>query len=345
MRTFPARRAVLALLALVLGLALLTPLLPTDPYLRYQLLEGTIYDRSRWIYERIHFDPAPIDVAFVGSSRTGAGISAPHLQARLAAAGVPAGVANFSMPENGRDLHWIIEKEMLSAKKPRLIVILVIEKPGRFGHPAYRYLAPTADVIDPGYLANIKYPGNIIAFPYRQFRLVAGAIAPETFGMTRQFDPARYAGTGYDTTVSFTTGDGDFIERDKVVPAATLAEGVRRYEKGVNPPILKPDLADLEFGDERTNIARMAKTAAAQGSKIAFLFLPYYTGPHTIQERRFYERFGPVLDASFISDQSQYYSDAAHLNHAGALVISDWLAPRIAALLAERPAQPATAGR
>jgi hypothetical protein len=46
-------------------------LLPHDKYLRYQSLNDRSAPNSYWIYERIHDDPTPIDIAFIGTSRTG----------------------------------------------------------------------------------------------------------------------------------------------------------------------------------------------------------------------------------------------------------------------------------
>jgi len=37
--------------------------LPDNPYQRWQLIENTLYANATWSYERMHFDPAPIDVA------------------------------------------------------------------------------------------------------------------------------------------------------------------------------------------------------------------------------------------------------------------------------------------
>jgi prephenate dehydrogenase len=51
-----------------------------------------------------------------------------------------------------------------------------------------------------------------------------------------------------------------------------------------------------------------------------------------VQERRFYEQYGPVLDAHFVAAHDEWFSDVAHLNHAGALVLTDWLAPQLPAL-------------
>src|ERR1700750_2377233 len=59
-------RSFVAVLAIAVAVASAVCSLPENAYQRWQLLDGTIHGRSRWIYERIHFDPRPIDVAIVG---------------------------------------------------------------------------------------------------------------------------------------------------------------------------------------------------------------------------------------------------------------------------------------
>ncbi len=323
--------------ALLAGAAAMA--LPDNEYQRFSSLEHTIQNRIRWIYERMHNDPKPIDVAILGPSRSGAAVSAPRLQSDLAALGLPLTTVNFSLPENGRDLHWVIEEELLSAKAPKLLVISVIEKPGRFGHPAFKYIAPARDVIDPGFFGNLDYLSNLVYLPFRQIKLFAARAAPTFFELPDRFQPARYAGSDYDSTVSFRTGDGLWVEREKRIPRAALLAGKARYEKGVRPPVLGPRYADQEFGDERVYVARMAEAARKRGIPVAFLFLPYYGGPSQVQERKFYERYGPVLDASFVSTHDEWFSDVAHLNRAGALVLTDWLAPQLADMLSKPAAE------
>lgn len=337
MKILPWRRTIVAILAVALAAGVAAASLPDNEYQRFASLEKTIHNRLRWIYERIHHDPTPIDIAVLGPSRSGAAVSAPRLEVDLSTPGRPLHAVNFSLPENGRDLHWVIAEQLLATRNPKLILIAVIEKPGRYGHSAYKYIAPAAAVANPGYLGNLNWPANLIYLPYRQLRLFAARSFPEFFGLPKIFDPARYAGTGFDSTVSFTTGDGLYVERNKRVPRAVLEAGVDRIERGNRPPILGPRFADTEFGDERTHVASIAAAARTKGVPIAFLFLPYYTGPGMIQERAFYERFGPVLDASFLSTHDEWFSDVGHLNHEGALVLTDWLAPRIRPLIDDAP--------
>ena len=58
-------------------------------------------------------------------------------------------MCNFSLPDKGRDLNYVIARELFRTKSPKVLVIGVIEKPSRFGHPAFKYLAPSWLVADP----------------------------------------------------------------------------------------------------------------------------------------------------------------------------------------------------
>lgn len=83
---------------------LVTMLLPHDPYIRYQSFKDTIFDRLGWVYERLVFDPTPIDVLVVGSSRSARGANATLLEEALAARGRDLHVANISEPAAGMDI-------------------------------------------------------------------------------------------------------------------------------------------------------------------------------------------------------------------------------------------------
>lgn len=331
---FHAFRKLLAVLAIALCAAIVVCFLPTDPYQRWQLLKGTIHARSQWVYERIHFDPTPVDVVFVGSSRIGAGIDAPRIQQALRKGGLSdINVVNFSLPEQGRNLNSVVVRELLKEKKPRLIVIGVQDKPSRFGHPAYKYLAPASMLVNPEYAGNANYPSDLIYLPYRQMVLFAANLFPEMMGYTKHFDPAGYAGPTIDTTRAIELADGETLQQDRPAPLSELKRGVAKLERGNVPAILSRSLADVEFGDERLYIRDIAAAARAAGSKVAFVALPYYTGPTTLQEERLYAGIGPVWNAGFVRDEAHLYRDYAHLSGEGADQVSDWLVPKIATLV------------
>lgn len=335
-RALHAGRKVAAILAIALAFAVAASLLPENPYQRWQLLGGTIHARSAWIYERVHFDPAPIDVAFVGPSRIGAGVNAPRLGQALAARGLPSNVVNFSLPETGRNINLAIVEEMLSAKRPKLLVIGVIEKPSRFGHSTFKYLAPASMVADPGYLGNINYLSDLIYLPFRQMRLAAARVFPNAMGLRASFDPLTYRGHSIDTTGNIVLPDGTVKNGTFPASAAELERGVTKLERGNNPPILGPDYADIEFGDERHFTRAIAATAKRHGVPIVFLALPYYTGPAALQEQGFYDRLGPTWNAGWLAPHAEWYGDYGHLTATGARHLTDWLVPRVAARLEQK---------
>ena len=336
MKPIHAFRKSMAILLIAFGVAVGLCLLPENPYQRWQLLDGTIHARARWIYERINFDPQPVDVVFVGPSRVGAGINAPRIGAALAARGLPSNVVNFALPEAGRNINDVIVRELLAKKQPKLIVIGVTEKPSRFGHSAFKYVAPRAMVAWPGYAADLNYFSDLIYLPYRQAMLFAAWAAPGVLGPTNRFDPERFRGHSIDTTGDIRLPDGTIKNGSQPAEYDELMRGVHKLEAGNHPPILPDRLADIEFGDERHYVRDIAALARARGIRVAFLFLPYYTGTSEVQEDRLYGRFGPVWNAGFIAARADLYSDYAHLTSMGAEQLGDWLIGPISQALSGR---------
>jgi len=76
------RRGLSGILATASLTAAIACALPDNAYQRWQLLDGTIHRNCAGIYERCHFDPTPIDVAFIGPSRTAEGVNAPDCPPR-----------------------------------------------------------------------------------------------------------------------------------------------------------------------------------------------------------------------------------------------------------------------
>lgn len=328
----------LAMLASALLAAAALIALPHDPYIRYQQLAKTIQFRSQWVYERIELDPTPIDIAIIGNSRLGAGISGPQLQARLRERlGRPIHVANLSMPQEGRNIHYVIAKRLL-ARRPevKLIILSAIEQMPRDGHPAFRDLADAGDVLAAPPIVNRDYLTAVAALPYRQLALFVQSRAPAAFGDATRLDPRRYPGTDFDSTKSFRLPDGRIVDREKTHGAEELA--AQRAAKGEGTPRLLPaGAADLEFAVERHYTRRIAALARARGCALIFLRLPSFGDHRAVSDAGFYRRFGTLLDLGALADATDYYADYGHFNRFGTRRATEWLALWLSARLGAAP--------
>jgi hypothetical protein len=325
----PLQLSVVILIMVGLAASLLagTVLLPHDPYIRYQALRGTLHERSAWIYERVHFDPAPIDVLFVGPSRMASGVDGPALSELLSQqmkADIKA--VNFAFAQPGDDLFYAIAKEALSAKRVKLIVAGIIELQGRSGHPAFRELADRDDVLTEPILFNRGFLKNLAYLPMRQMRLAWYTLNPAAGGYQSHFNPAAYEGTDLDTRNRFSWRPPDVPANANPPTEAQLALESQNYTRTLIHGILPPPLDRLEFAVARTYFAKLKALADQHGAKLVLLYLPYYKGPEQPFDSAQYENIGPILTPSFlISDWTAREGDAAHFSDSGAARLSAWL--------------------
>lgn len=327
-------RFALVVLGTALALAAGATALPHDPYIRYQALSGTIFDRASWFYERIHFDDTPIDAVFIGSSRTARGVVTPDVEKALAERGITAHLVNFSLPASGFDVRYSIAREALENRKVRLLVISLVEQFPREGHQAFGDIATASDVLTSPWLVNRNLPVNILRLPARQISLAAATWAPEGFGYRADFDPATYLGSSVDHR-AFNPGQTGGPKSAEAIAALDRESKFRRGD--LTRPILPASLADVEFGVPRGYVRRIAALAREHDVKLAFLYMPFYGGFDHPSEKAWLEQFGPVIEATFLKDDPMNYNDVAHVSQAGADLVTDWLADRLVPLLGDQP--------
>ena len=188
----PPRRAakLLALMAVGFALALGLTLLPrANRYIRYQQANDSIMFHIQWIYERICYDKAPIDVAVVGASRLEAGVSPTVLSETLSAAlKSPVHVANLSLVKPGRDLTYEVVKLLLQYHPEVKIIILSDDGSIINSQPLFKYVADDYDIVHAPVFVNTKFFVNMLFIPFRNISDSLQYLFPETFGVTREFD-------------------------------------------------------------------------------------------------------------------------------------------------------------
>jgi hypothetical protein len=333
-RSVPQRKTSVSKLLLTIVMALAVALilnaavvlLPENDYQRWQLQDpdGSL----RWIYERIHFDPKPIDIAIVGSSRAQLGLSAAAVEQDLAKQGKPVHVANFALPGAGRDIQWAILNELFKAKSPKVVVLGVEEDPYPFGHFFFKYVAPAEAIVFPPspFLHNYLY--NLAYLPIRKLKLFGANLFPDLFGLSKQFDPEHYAKNRTDYTTNF-IGDGKLVDMEHPVARATLLAEPR---EPVPRTLVARALTRLNGGEDHLFTQKIAHEAKAHGAQLVFVHMPMFEGPTTVSDEDFLKQFGPVLNYGDLAPHDELFENWAHLNHAGAMNASARLAEAIAGL-------------
>jgi hypothetical protein len=301
-------------------------LLPHDRYIRYQQLTDSDLFRTRWVYERIHYDKTPIDVAIIGSSRVEAAISAPILEKELSEKfGRPIHVANLAVPEEGRNLHYLIARELIeNHPETRIIVVSVVEQ-AYLTHPAFRYVGDVHDLLDAPLAINHYYFLDAAFLPYRQMSYFVQTHFPSWFGVSRTFR-RDYFGTGMDTTHSFYLPSGKLVNRDAVAPLEKLADGSRQIIGVDGPSWHAPGpWRALNNPLETAYTQRLVDLAKGHCVEVVFVRLPFYNSPPNMYDKEFYRGLAPLLDAQQLSKDPRLFSDTGHLNRNGIDLVSRWL--------------------
>src|SRR3984957_9573735 len=317
---------ILAALAVALVLDVAVCLLPENDYQRWQLQDpdGSL----RWIYERIHFDPKPIDVAILGPSRAQLGFSAAAIEQDLAQRGKHANVVNFALPGSGRDIQWAILDELFRAKSPKVIVLGVEEQPYPFGHFLFKYVAPADAIVFPPspFLHNYLY--NLAYLPIRKLQLFGANLFPDLFGLPKEFDPKHYARNRIDYSTNF-IANGKLVDMEDPVPRATPLAQPR---EPVPRTFMTRAFNWLNGGEDHLYTQKIAREAKAHGAQLVFVHLPMFEGPQTVSDLDFLKQFGLVLNFGDLAPHDELFENWSHLNHAGAMKASARLAGAIAGL-------------
>jgi hypothetical protein len=302
-------------------------LLPHDKYLRYQSLNDRSAPNSYWIYERIHDDPTPIDIAFIGTSRTGRSMNTKRLQDDLARQGVMVHAVNFHIVKTGRNMHYTVAKELLNNRKVKLLVLEITELEDRKPHPDFIFLADTRDVVLAPLFINARYLADLARLPGRQVDLFLETASQHFGWRTPDFTPPPYEGANLDRTESLITLDGVAHSLEEQHTLGQMEAMRIAQDAEVTPAVLPPTLDWLEYRFPRYYVERILDLAARNGTRVVFLYLPRYGGPASPApyERQYAKRVGLINPWPALQD-FRLWTDAVHVNGPGSRLATDAVA-------------------
>jgi hypothetical protein len=320
---------ILAALGAALVLNVTVCFLPENTYQRWKLLDSDLNGRLRWIYERIHFDPRPIDVVILGASRSQVGLSAGSIEQQLAEHGKHANVVNFAIFNVGRNLQWAILSEIYKAKSPKVIVVEVDEPPYPFGHELFRNLASADAIVSAPKQAFHQYFDALAYLPARKLKLFGANLFPDLFGLSKQFDPEHYAQNQTEFSTNFML-DGKMVDMGITVPRGILLEQISQQASRL--AWTASQYARLKGGADPVYIRKIADEAKANGAQLIFVYLPTFNGSATISDLDFLKQYGGVINNGDLAPRDELFENWSHLNHAGAMIATARLADAIAGL-------------
>jgi hypothetical protein len=313
--------------------------LSDDRYLRYQSLTEKEVVKAGWIYERIHFDPAPIDVVFIGTSRTVFGIDSEKVERTCRdAGGENCASINLGLEHLGRNVHWLLAREVMQTRKPSLLVVEVQETEYRALHPAFSALADASDIVSAPLIINTSFFPDLVRLPLRQLSLFAQGHAPTLFGVSRAFRPALYRGAHWDDAYAEMGSREHPVAnpepRTGVISVAELererAHSLSDDDTRLNLPA---PLQPLEYRANLLYLKELLNLAREKNIEIRFLYMPAYHDAQTPAFANFYDKFAPTWRMpSEIVDRHELWLDVGHLNYAGATALSVWLGAKIATI-------------
>jgi len=324
----------MSLLVAVGTLLSLTVTTPHDRYHRYQRHDSGTTRKADWIYERLHFDATPIDVALIGTSRMGAGLSAPLIEATYCAAtGRRIHVANLSIPETGRNLHYALAKEALRAKSPSLLIVELNETEPRKPHDGFIFLADASDILTAPVLINFNYVSDFLRLPGRQAQLFFEGVMRKP-AVRASFDPNAYQGVHLDRTETMTMIDGRVISKDRIVPATRLnAELAKRQSTQKAPYVLPKPLRPFEYRFSRIYLSKITQLATSKDAAVDYVYLPGYKASGQLPDY-LYEALKisdkPMNASAGLRVNSALWFDATHVNADGARLQSEIFAQSLA---------------
>ncbi|MFV1958498.1 MAG: hypothetical protein ACC662_03690, partial [Planctomycetota bacterium] len=310
------RRVGLFLAPLVLGALTLF----TVPYPRafaYRFVKGDCWGRGIWIEQRIDVSPVPVDVAFLGTSRTIHAIDDARIEALLEKGGVSAHVVNLGYCRNGRNLHEVIARDLLEAKDVKDLVIEVSDTEFGDSHPMFGYLARTDDLLAERLRPNLDYARDLFHGLVGRFERVRADVLP----IAPPAPPGEIGLHG-----------GAALPR-VAEPEAMAAKRAKRRARAAAAP---------ERGREafpRQALGALAKRAKDRGARLHFLYLPSYGEPWArMANEDLYRALGDVwIPPREIFDDPTHWMDPNHLNVEGARALATWLAERIQRLERSTP--------
>ncbi len=297
------------ILLFLLPLIFLIYFIPVDRRQRFiQLKEDCSY-QGIWFFDRVHHNDNPTDVVFFGSSHTVNGIMDEFIEKQLKVPSVH--VVNFGYCRYGVNIYYVLLKEILRTKKPKILFLEVREDEDHYSHPVFPYIADANDI----FLATPFFNRDLARDYFDSFLYRLQLLKVQYFKK--------------DSIVPFRTGNFGFMGSKDTASNAFLEKVKQEHERP------KPALTTLEryfyMTYPRTYLEKLSEICIENNIRLSFLYIPEYGSREKEPlEMMTYRKYGEVLIPPHeIFEDPDNWFDENHLNQAGTLKLSAWVGSQI----------------
>jgi len=283
--------------------------IPVDKNFSYHFVHGECENKASWMYHRVFEDTRNIDIVFSGASHTDCAILDKYISEKLSkSAGKPINAVNFGYCRGGRDIQYVMLKDLFAHKNPKLLVLEVTEDEPKKSHPVFPYLADSKDLF-----------GSFVWFNQRYISAIWKGIV-----VRFEFLKSKFTGNEYFDDGSKFPAYG-YRPSSHIVSPEVIAQNRENWKRRLAKN--KPEfLRNIELHYSKHYLEKILKLAAQNNCKVLFLYLPE-SGSDLKQPllMNYYQQFAPVilLSDEIIKDKSNW-KDATHFNDSGAAKASEF---------------------
>jgi hypothetical protein len=297
------RRLLLHITLFLLPIVCLLLLLPDNPRQRFEGLKDDCFNHGIWLYDRIQNDSAPIDIAFIGSSRTINGINDSIIQQSV----FPLKVANLAYCRLGRDLQYSILTELIKRNKPKALYIEVREDENLFSHPVFPLISNTKVVLS----APIFNPNSLKNY-WKHFAYKIELWQDQIFKNYHEA-PVNFKPFGY-------------AAQSDTASTALLQKVYQERANKVYP--ISGAFSNIKYSFPKNYLKKTARLCTENNINLNFIYIPAYGSPlDRPVHASFYENYGQlIIPPDSIFKNPDHWFDENHLNQTGSEKCSNWLA-------------------
>lgn len=278
-------------------------------------------ERSDFLHHQI-FESDPIDIAFLGTSVTLCGIQDDSLESRLKRnRNREDRVVNLGFCRPGRNLHYVILKDLLAHHSPELILIETRFQEDRYSHKDFPFVAESRDLLRQNTFFNQRYPETFFEALESRWDDSRHRILKLPQPKVDSFQLRAHSYVHVDVKA-----DPKDLEKHQ---QGAISKYKRLQEEG------KGLSHQISYRYPLKTLEAMAELAKEANVPIVFYYLKSYGHPSPEPwEMESYKQYGQVwIPPDSIFQNKDNFFDNDHLNDQGASFITDWLEGKISTFL------------